>query len=95
MVIALVKAVLNFAVVTKPSNLRAFYNKGVLFCSAGLFNSRQKGTVTFCICGSKEERLDTSPWAFSLLQLRKDSCDFCPYFFGQKWSHGPLLLQGG
>lgn len=94
MVIALVKVALNFAVVTNPSNLSTFHSKGVLLCSAGLFNLRQEGTVTspepswteapfIGLCGSKEERLDTSPWAFSLPQPRKDSCYFCPYFFGQ------------
>lgn len=77
-----------------------------MFCSAGLFNPRQKGTMTSPeprwtevpftgLCGSKVERLDTSPWAFFLLQPRTDSCYFCPYSFGQNWSHGPFQLQGG
>lgn len=70
--IALVKAVLNFAVVTKPQISGLFYSKGVLFCSAGLFNPETEGDYdqpwaqvdrgAFTgLCGSKVERLDRLP----------------------------------
>lgn len=86
MVIALVKVALNFAVVTKPSNLSAFHSKGVLFCSAGLFNPRQEGTVT-----SPEPRWTAVPFT-GLCGSKEETGYFSTGFFSASTKKGQLLL---
>lgn len=86
MVIALVKVALNFAVVTKPSNLSTFHSKGVLFCLAGLFNSRQEGTVT-----SPEPRWREVPFT-DLCVIKEEIGYFSKGFFSASAKKGQLLL---